>query len=137
MLVKSSFFFCEDVRFENSGQPMFIGVTSPVMHAEITPFKIASLYLVTMFYVDSSLDSVTAKLEISAKNFDDGDEQRLFKSFSREFERGEDEFDDDDWMTLGHLNLSGLTMLDGMEISANLKINDIDETIGLKVRGEG
>lgn len=131
--VKASAFFCEDIRFEKSEQPMFIGVCSPVLEVEDLPFVAGNLIFVTMFIVDPSLDSFEATLYIDAENASDEDKNEFPLKVSKNFVRPEDARIDCDWMVLSYYDLSHITFLDKLSLSSRLVAIDYDETLTLQI----
>jgi hypothetical protein len=132
--VRVSAFYCEDFRVEDTQQPMFLGVMSPSLWVENLPVEVPSLIFVTMFHIDNSLDSVTAKLRIEVEGESDVDSDRFPINLEKTFEKNTDHIDGD-WMIISHLDLSGMMLKRNMTIKSILKCSDYSETIFLNIRG--
>lgn len=131
--LKVSAFFCEDIRMEASGQPMFLGVFSPVLGVDDSPTLATNLIFVTMFFVDATIEEFQADLRITADGFPDEDAADYPFEVSKKFAKKPEMCENDEWMIVSHLDMSGLTLQRGMHIKAQLKAMEYDETISLKI----
>jgi hypothetical protein len=132
--LRVSAFFCEDIRIESSGQPMYIGVLSPVLSIGEDPVIAADLIFVTMFFVDPDVEEFEADLRIDAVGYPEEDNDDYPFKVSKKFRKKPEMGDDDEWMVVSHLDMSGVTLKSGMKISAQLKAFDYEETINLRVK---
>ncbi|MXP15494.1 hypothetical protein GRI44_12100 [Altererythrobacter confluentis] len=111
--------FCEDVRWEANGAPMFLGMMSPVFHPTEYPANLSKIVLATLFRSDCSKDKFLAELileKISASGAETLD------SFDAEFERNEFDEGQFQWVAVSTLPIENIEFEQGNSLKATLKI---------------
>jgi hypothetical protein len=84
--VEINAFFCEDVRAEDNGKPIFLGVLSPILMVEDLPYEMKELYYVSMFYVAPHVNEFDASLEVYIES---GDGKTTVFESSKHFKRSD------------------------------------------------
>lgn len=132
--VKIGAFFCEDFRVEITGQPIFMGVMSPVTIVSPETEIIDRLIFITIFEVDEAIESfeasISVKILLNEENPDETHSRKLDQSFSRvDFTEL-----DGDWRAIAQLDLAGIPMENRLRIEVTLACFDFFETYKLSFR---
>jgi hypothetical protein len=130
--MKGSSFFCEDLRTEESGQPMFIGVISPVFEFLRASDVMRRVFFVSFFYPEPEHLDIEITLNITISHSDSKEEISigpLLRKVADEISEG-----DEDSMIIGVLPLEDVNIRPGSKVTARLEYGGEEEEYTLKAK---
>lgn len=124
-----SFFLCEDMRWEQDGGPMFIGVLAPKIHSDDYPIIIPKVHVVTMFRALSGVSEIDAKLLVS--KFKQGNNEPESSNSYFTSHKRTDECDGEEWLIISSLSVDELELQEGDKMVCGLDYNGESATLSL------
>lgn len=109
--------FCEDVRWEANGSPMFAGIMSPAFHPTEYPVAFTRIFLVSMFRADVETEGFSATLSIFKEGRGDREE---IGDFGAEYARDEGDKEGVQWVAISHLPLPPIELNEGESLVAQV-----------------
>lgn len=134
--VRANVFFCEDVRLDNEGKPIFISVLSPVVLAEEGPITIEQIVYVNLFYATPETEEFSANLTVEIDENVLGIAEKM-GAYKRSFRRP-DETGDTEWLSMSQLKFRDVTFQDGGKLRTSLVVGTTtwDASLQLRVVGD-
>ena len=125
--------FCEDIRKDDGGKPMLIGVLSPVFVTSPNPGVGDEVQLVTFVHAPHQIEEVALKLELSFSGFGSQDRNTVL---STKLHRPNDTNPSDPWAAYLPLPVTVEEWRDGSVVGARLTANDVAASAQLTCRME-
>ena len=119
--------FCEDVRWEANGSPMFVGIMSPVFNPAEYPITFGKIVFVSMFRAGVETDSLNATLSIY-KLLDDRKDE--IGEFGATYHRDEND-EGMQWVAISHLPLPPIELAEGQSLVAEVHCEGETKTVYL------
>lgn len=130
--MKGSSFFCEDIRTEQSGQPMFIGVISPVFEFTNPNEVMRRLFFVSFFYPEPEHIGIEIVLNLSITHPGEEAEFKkgpLVRKVSEEISE-----EDEENMIIVILPIDEANIRPGSKVTARLEYGDEIEEYTLRAK---
>ena len=110
-------FFCEDIRWEANGSPMFAGLMSPVFSPAEYPITFNRIILVSFFRAPQEVDGFTANLKLFRETNDSREE---IGDFGAEYLKAEHENEGHQWIAISHLPIAPIELSKGESLVAEV-----------------
>jgi hypothetical protein len=124
-------FFCEDLRFENNGAPLMLGMMSPVFYPDEFPVEFQKLQLVSFFRAPLDISSFSSELFLS--KISSSEEERI-GHFSADIDRDDVEDSPYYWMSYSALPIEGVRFEEDTTLKAVISIGERSQEVYVTAR---